>query len=454
MATRKDLLKAHTFIHQRLMAALVNRDPDNPERPLRRIGMGTFIGAMLGILITAGFGLVGLINPGNSQDWKQDKTIVINTEAGGVMVYLGGRLYPTHNITSARLATGGGPVKTVKSKTLRDVPRERTIGIRQAPAQLPSAKDLTAFPLRVCSAPAPATLGVASGRVTSLEIGQGESPAASESFVAKADGDGKEYLVAGGTAYAMPNHAVAIQLGFGQQVVRPGNAFLRSLPQGPALTPIDIPDAGSISRRPVEGVSQVIGTLVHVEGAAKTYFVLLDSGLAEITPLEAVVLEASTGRRSVAVQASAANAARSTAQRTAGRPGMPATMPKRSETADLEEKTVCAFWADADHPPQVAFGQTTVPVTTRNADPDQADTVVMGSLRGALVKAEGSLGTQDPGVLIVEGKRYGLADQTAKEALGYADVAPVQIPTQVLRLIPAGLPRGQTLSVDAALQQS
>ena len=51
MATRKDLLKAQSFTARRMVAAFVDRDPDDPTPPLRRVGMATFVSVLLGIVI-------------------------------------------------------------------------------------------------------------------------------------------------------------------------------------------------------------------------------------------------------------------------------------------------------------------------------------------------------------------------------------------------------------------
>jgi hypothetical protein len=59
MAQRKELLKAHAFTQQRLVAALVDRDPDNPTPPLRRLGLGTFVSALIAVVIVSGFALFG-----------------------------------------------------------------------------------------------------------------------------------------------------------------------------------------------------------------------------------------------------------------------------------------------------------------------------------------------------------------------------------------------------------
>ncbi len=72
------------------------------------------------------------------------------------------------------------------------------------------------------------------------------------------------------------------------------------------------------------------------------------------------------------------------------------------------------------------------------------------------MKVEGSLGgPDDPGTLITGGKRYGLADQAAKNALGYGEVTPVTIPANLLRLVPeGGLAPGRSLSIEDAIRVS
>lgn len=449
MASRKDLLKAHTFISGRLVAALVDRDPDNPEPPLRRLVTASWVGVMIGVLVLAGFGVVGLLRPGSSKNWQNDRTVIIDSSSGGVLVFLGGKLYPAHNIASAKLATAGGQVRTVSGSSLRDFPREPTIGIRQAPAQLPDAKDMAAFPIRTCSV-APPVGARFDDRLTTLEIGTGDVPGSSISFVARSDDGAREYLVADGRAFEMPTHALALHLGFGEQSVQPGDAWLRALPQGPALRPIDIPGRGSRSKQPVQGIDPTIGTVMHVDGAVRTSYVLLAEGLSEISPLEAAVLEVTYGKKSVPVRARDANEARNPLLRTVAHPAMPFTLPTRSPIADPARDSVCATWPEAGQPPRIAFAVSTPPVSQQAADPGVADAVVMPSLRGALLKAEGSVGPDDPGTLVVGGLKYGLADKEAKAALGYGQITPTPVSPSLLRLVPAGMTNGATLSVKAA----
>ena len=129
MAARKDLLKAQAFTTQRLVSALVDRDPDNAVPPLRRLGIATFVGVLLAVVLVAGFGVVGYLSKPTSQTWQQANTIVIDISAGAVFVFLEHpdepdpakqlQLHPVPNITSAKLITKNGPVVPVRTASMR-----------------------------------------------------------------------------------------------------------------------------------------------------------------------------------------------------------------------------------------------------------------------------------------------------------------------------------------------
>ena len=77
MQTRKDLLQAHRLMTQRAAQALMLGEPDTPELPMRRLNVATFIGIMVAVLVTAGFGIVGLLNPSNANGLGEPGTIII-----------------------------------------------------------------------------------------------------------------------------------------------------------------------------------------------------------------------------------------------------------------------------------------------------------------------------------------------------------------------------------------
>ncbi|WP_460370910.1 type VII secretion protein EccB, partial [Actinocorallia lasiicapitis] len=140
MLTRKDLLAAHRLMTQRAGQALLLAEPDNPDRPLRRIGIGTFSGLMVAVLLVAGWGIAGLITKDGAARGIDAQTVVIAKGTGAKYVLCGdGRLCLTANYASARLALGGGGVKvrTVATKSLAKYARGPLIGIPGAPDALP-----------------------------------------------------------------------------------------------------------------------------------------------------------------------------------------------------------------------------------------------------------------------------------------------------------------------------
>lgn len=448
MATRKDLLKAHAFVTQRLKAALVSRRPDDPERPLRRLGTGVFASVMIGVLVAVGFGVVGLIRGGSSTSWQNEDAVIVNSETGAVYAFIGGELYPAANITSAKLATGGANQRALKSRSLVGFPEQNPIGIAGAPRQLPAPANMSAYPLRVCST----SPDDQDQRYVTLEVGSGAVPDGNASFAAR-DSSGAVYLVTNGRAHLAPTPEgsalppVLSFLGF-TTVIEPGDRFLNTLPSGTPLEPLTIPKAGEQSIRPPNTGSNLIGTLFHVDGATTTYYVLLEGGLAEIAPLESAVLATAYNAESTAISATEAARVMGSEQITA--PDIPRYLPEPDRSiTNVAAASACVTWADADSDPRTALAVDTPDVASRATTAWVADAIIMPTLHGALVTPAGGGGTP---VLVTESKRFGIGSVEDQVALGYGDVTVDEIPTEVLTLLPEGLDPGQLLSKDAALR--
>lgn len=447
MATRKDLLKAHKFTSQRLVSALVDRNPDELQPPLRRVFTGTFVSVMISVLVLAGFGIVGLIFGGGSKDWQQDKTVIIDTSSGVVFAFLGTDLYPTTNITSAKLATGGGEVTSVKSSTLQGYPQQNRIGIPDAPAQLPVPEDVTPWPLRVCStAPDEDDL-----RYTTLQVGVGPSPGEASTAVVR-DSGGLHYLLADGRAYPVPDEgsgtpALLINLGF-SEAGTPSDAMINAIPQGPPLVPLDIPGDGERAQVTPGGLAD-IGSLATVEGTVTSYYVLLSDGLSEITWLEHRVLEVS-GRETTAISAAEAGGAISSTR--IRQEDMPRGEPSAADSTPEQATTaLCVTWGGVDSPAVVELGSPVPEVGAGSAEPGTADLVQTAPLGGALLRAEN---TSEDGAsfLIYDGQQFGVPDAESRAALGYAETPSQPVSPALLKLVPRGLPADTSLSVEAARQ--
>lgn len=459
MATRKDLLKAHKFTSQRLVAALVDRDPDDLEPPLKRMVMGTFAGIMIAILVTAGFGVVGLIKKGGSQNWQSPGTVVIDESSGVVFAFLeeegnpDGQLHPTLNITSARLATGGQNIMSVKSKSLRGFPRAYTIGIPGAPDQLPDPKDMSTYPIRTCS-----TAPDQDKRFTTMQIAEGDVPASNATLAVK-DDSGVEYLVDDGTAFQISSgkkHSpLLVDLGFSANPPSPGNTWLKALPQGTPLEPLAIEGAGKPSSAPVPDQDNKIGTLFVGKGSTDTHYILLDDGLAAIKPLESRIWQLKHGTEPVELDANvvAAHLSPSDQKEPISAPDLPKDIPTPDEAySGAADKSLCATWTAADAPPLIAVGADT-PDVPGEVGGGFADVVKMPVLHGALVHSDDVAGDDPANTLVTDSKRFGIADMEAQTALGYAETPSEPVPAQLLALIPPGLEEGLVLSIDEAQKE-
>lgn len=445
MATRKDLLKAHKFTSQRLISALVDRNPDEMEPPLRRVGTATFVGIMLAVLVLAGFGVVGLIAGGGTKNWQQDRTVIIDTSSGVVFAYLEDKLYPTANITSAKLATGGGPVMSVKPATLRNFPQQNRIGIPDAPAQLPAPDDITPYPLRVCST-APNAKDV---RYTTLQVGVGPPPATPRNAVVR-DSRGTHYLLTAGRAYPVPAEGdsippLLIDLGF-TDAGTPSDEMINTIPRGPSLAPLTIPGDGGTAQKTVGAMR--VGSLATVTGSRPSYYVMLADGLSEISQLEHRALELS-GHDDVELTSGEVGASLSPTR--IGQPDMPPGLPTAEDSvAGQASAALCVTWHGPDRPATIELDSVTPMVGGAGAGGGTADLVETAPLKGALLRAEDSA-EAGQSFLVVDGRRYGIPDADSRNALGYAETASQPVSPALLRLLPDGLAKG-TLSIEAARQ--
>ncbi|MDN5725411.1 MAG: type VII secretion protein EccB [Propionibacteriales bacterium] len=434
----------------------MNRDPDRLDSPLRRVGMGSFAGVMIGVVIMAGFGVFGLATSGGkASSWKDaDSAVVVDSQAGLVFWYTQKRLHPMENITSAKLANGGGDVTTLKTKSLKDVPRDKLLGIRDAPRQLPDAADMGAYPMQACTT-AP---NAQQTRFTTLTMGDPRLQIGEDTAVAMRGPTGDFYLVVNGTAHRVPKEESqdVPPLLLEYEVLQPTYGLLNALPQG---SPLDaeaimkrVPGADELdTSKPIREATRV-GQLVHV-GGQSTRYVMLADGLSKITPLEHAALQVSRPN-APSIEVTAQEASLNLSEtRDMGAADLPSEMPKVLKGQQEQAKSVCATWTAANQPPRLSTGNPTPEVGTSAANPANADIVVVPPLRGALIRNEEA--KQGPAVtLVTEGKRFSVPDADSLNALGYAQVAQDAVPAQLMGLIPPGLPIGQTLSIAAAQTES
>src|SRR5215212_4070117 len=312
MQSKRDQVHAHRFVMSRLSAAVLQAEPDAPSSPMRRFTRGTFAGAMVAVLIVAGFVLIGLIFHGSSTAFSEPGAIIVEKETGNRFLLLDGALHPVLNNASAKLLTGTqGHVVSVSAKSLRDLPHAAPIGIPGAPDNLPDPAHLTGSQWLVCSPQRPDESGALRPGLTVL---LGDQPPVTalgrDQGALVRTRTNATYLVWRNRRFLVPNDATLIALGYGS--VRPfplDGQWINTLTAGPDLTAPTIADRGNRGRT-LEGTQRRIGQVfvVHTAGNDDTFFVLTRDGLAPVTAMLADLLLGDPGNTTAAYPGGSAQA--------------------------------------------------------------------------------------------------------------------------------------------------
>ena len=295
MAGRRDLFQSQQFLVGRVVSALVQRETDPAQSPLRRTGGAVFGGVMLTVLSLAAAGVVGVVSPGGNDEWRDGRAVVVEEETGARFVWLESadgrsRLHPVVNFASGALLAGTTQTVSVSRASLAGVERGPRLGIPDAPDALPDPGTLLGSPWTLCSLPA----GDGDGRVgTALVVGRGpdRGDAVGDAGVLVRDvEDGSLHLVLGGHRHAVPDEAPVLEgLALRQVPQLPvGTAWLNALPAGEPLQPAPLPGGGTPSLAvPGARVGEV--RVVRSGGAEQYYQVEVDR-IREVTEVQALLL--------------------------------------------------------------------------------------------------------------------------------------------------------------------
>jgi type VII secretion protein EccB len=284
MRSRRDQVQAHTYVVGRLTSALVHAEPDAPESPLRRTGLGSFGGLLVGTLILAAFMVWGLISPASPASALTAGELLLVKETGTRFIYVGNELHPVLNWASALMLTGGNAtITTVSASSLAGIPQGQPLGVLGAPDDLPAASALNVGAWLACTQ---------SGRVS---VSIGSPPSLSElpaNDAVLASGSGAEYLLWRGTRLRLDASWIVNALGLNNApVIEVAPAWLNAVPAGPDLQPLSVPGAGQPG--PVLGglrtrVGQIL--VEHNVGSASQLYVVGHGGVAPITTTQAAIL--------------------------------------------------------------------------------------------------------------------------------------------------------------------
>lgn len=464
MASRKDLLKAQAFTSRRMIASFINRDPDDPTPPLRRVGMASFVSVLLGVILVAGYTLIGLIRPDSNPGWKEPGVVISDTESGALFVYSpeGDLLIPMADVASARLKAAGeeadGRPRTMNVRTdaLRGLRQAPVEGIDGAPRQIPAAEDMDAYPLKMCST-APDLSGE---RFVTLEFNA--APPASDGFAFVAQhSDRSEYIIFGGKKHRLWTDPTNSGLTMVPDLPRieVGNAWIAAMPEGLPITPLDIQGIGDDHGRYIAGFAR--GDIGRAEASTDPtqdqWFVQTEEGIVRISFLDMDALvqkyhQGSTSQvRTLGAQDWKGLDRFSLPSRRT--PDVPWDQPVGPpQDANVESRSICATWtADRPDDPVLSYGDETpgLPANFRVTVGNSFDLIAMEPLTGALLRHSGSQSPETAAFLVADGVKYAIPDVASRRALGYGETALVPVPGGLLSQIPDGLRGGRNLSLDS-----
>lgn len=474
MATRRDLFQSYQFMVQRVVSALVLRETDPAQTPLRRMGGATFAGIMITVIALAIAGVIGVISPGGNTTWQSGGKVIIEEETGAPFVWVKDdtgkfHLHPTTNFSSAVLIAGTDTTVSVSRNSLRDAPRGARLGLGDAPSSLPDSKYLLGAPWTLCSLPATTASGDEVPN-TALVIGQNLSsgvPVASRAILARDTETGTLHLVWNGRQYPVTDEDAVLE-GLALRSVpqiRVGTAWLSALPAGQDLGPLSLTGRGKASTALPGGV---IGQVRYVQsGDKQQFYVVSKDSIVAITEVQSQILLAAkatqdlayAGKAPAATPLAAAEAASAKrVELTALQPASPPATPTEMATVGSARSTVCASFNSASPVPQVAVEASIEGAELAVATPSRTEggTVLANQVQikggyGAIVESMMSPTATTGSLFLVtdEGKRFSIPTRKILAVLGYGSVTPVQLPASLV----ARIPTGDVLDPDGARQR-
>ncbi|MFD1931580.1 MULTISPECIES: type VII secretion protein EccB [Nonomuraea] len=457
MQTRKDLYQAHRLMMQRMGMALLQAEPDVPESPMRRQNVAMFCGLLIAVLIVAGFGIWGLIKPGNATNLTEPGQLLVEENTGATFVYSQeqGKLVPVANYVSGRLLLDSTDVKVrnVTAASLARFDRGPMVGIRGLPDSLPPSEKLVKGPWSACVMDNPAPSAERKQFVSLVGgVNVGGRPVGGDAMVV-VDTRRNAYVIFNDTKMRVqPEGVAALGASAPRQVPA---SWLNAIPDGPDFRARHPSGMGTRMKGP-DGENARIGqiyTTTGVAGGQTRWYVLVSDGLAPITPTQANLalqdprIKAVYGSRDAVpteIDAATANSNLTKTQRHLMGGGLPTSLPKVITVQGTSP--LCAVYSDTAKgsvKAKLTIGSTiTIRPPTVTGSEQYFDQVILpagGAALAGLLPGEGQLGAINTYELISDqGLRFPLqsADQIGK--LGYqpADVTPV--PTHLLHAIQPG----------------
>lgn len=459
MATRRDQFQSYQFLVQRVLSAFVMRETDPAVSPLRRGVGAAFAGAMVAIIMAAGFAVFGLVTKVGSGRWQVDGSIIIEKETGAPFVYRESILYPMVNYTSAVLAAEGGAATFRESRrTLQRARRGPMLGIPNAPASLPDVKGTVGGPWTLCAVPG---TDVAGGKTTSTSmiVGtalSGRALGQDDGMLVRDPANNVTHLVWNGHRFEIKQADKVVLSLFGAQTAPTlaSAGWISGLPIGTPIGPIPVADTGQASNVTGRKVGDLIGAQT---GTEQQFYIVMKDGLAAITELQKAIYVGQTGSQPVSISVFDANSAPKSGQLSVptGDEAPPAKPPRLVTAAATD--SACAMFPNGRAKPVVSVVSGGPELTNGIPTPGAlrsgtslADRVYVPPGKAVLVLAQGSDTATGgaPGIITDLGMRYPISSPEVISALRYPAQRFVAMPASLVNRIPPG----PTLDVTSARQ--
>jgi len=412
---------------------------------MRRTGLGSFTGLLVGSLLLAGFLVWGLISPTIRATGLKAGELVMVQGTGARYLYAAGALRPVLNWSSALMLLGGTTtMTTVPPAMLAGIPQGQPIGVVGAPETLPPASAVNKGSWLACSQ---ARGGAA---ITSLSIGFGyqvRPVPAGRAVIASASGS--SYLLWRGERLRIDAPWIPAALGLVRTpVIAVSPAWLNAVPAGPDLRPVTVPALGA--QGPVIDSSRAtVGQVLLVRNVASqpAYYLVEAGGVASITATQAAVLlgdpAGAIATAPVKVSQAAVGRLPVLRQDLADGAGAPPTPPAGFAAAG--EVPCVDYPAAGGSTPTLAFSvpppglPPVIGAPGVHPSPAGASLISVAPGAGALVKAQSAPGVAGSSYFLVtsEGVKFPLAIGDVS-ALGYRVGSAAGLPATLLGLLPTG----------------
>lgn len=461
--TRRDQVQAYRFAQARVQSALLGGQPDRRDLPLRRQGLSVFAGVMIGVLVVCGFGMYGLIRPGNKQGWQAQGTLVVEKETGARYVYDPGDrlLHPVLNYASARLILNVPrvTVRQFSQASLVAAPRGAPRGLVGLPDAIPEPKRLLTGPWIVCSGGGDGPNGM------TLTLGappSGQRLDRDHGMLVELP-DRSRYLLWNDLRLQVTQPYALTALGLDRTTpVRVAKTWVNAVAPGPDLVAPAMPGLGTRTRYRVGAQPASVGQVFTVEiGGGPGYYVALADGLKAVRDPVALLLLGNPQLR-VAYGNKSPVALPSTASDVAAAPrsaaslvleGMPEQVPDMVRpdvgASETSSQRVCAAYTDTSgrstaSAVYVQGPQSSAPV--EGAPAGSGTRVVVPAGRAALIELQPHRDQRSGSVFLVTdaGAKFPVPTADVQKAIGLTGVVPVPVAVGIAELIPTGPSMDQT----------